>query len=84
MLDPFRRASYSAGMPVGASVAFALLRVPRGQPRPSEDQFRSALRQDRERLHYVDVRASGDVEIAGPYPIIVDGAELDEYVAWER
>ena len=71
-------------MPVGASVAFALLRVPRGQPRPSDEQFRAALRQDRERLHYPDPVVQTDVEIAGPYRITIDESELDEYVAWER
>jgi hypothetical protein len=71
-------------MPVGASVAFALLRVPRGAPRPSDEQFRAALRQDRERLHYADAAVQTEVEVAGPYRVTVDGSDLDEYVAWER
>ena len=71
-------------MPAGASVAFALLRVPRGQARPTEDQFRAALSRDRERLHHSAPRAPTEVTIAGPYAITVDGAELDEYVVWER
>jgi hypothetical protein len=71
-------------MPAGASVAFALLRVPRGQTRPTEEQFRAALTQDRERLHQPAPPAPTDVQIGGPYPITVDGAELDEYVVWER
>ena len=71
-------------MPVGASVAFALIRVPRGHARPSEEEFRAALRQDRERLHYPDLTVASEVEIAGPYAITVDGSELDEYVVWER
>jgi hypothetical protein len=71
-------------MPPGASVAFALLRVPRGEPRPSDAQFRTALEQDRDRLHQPASGIATDMQIAGPYPITVDNAELDEYVAWER
>jgi hypothetical protein len=71
-------------MPAGASVAFALLRVPRGEPRPTDEQFRAALEKDRERLHQPEPRTVTDVQTAGPYPITVDDSELDEYVAWER
>ena len=71
-------------MPSGPSLAFALLRVPRGKPRPSDEQFRSALEKDRQRLRQPAPGAPTDVQIAGPYPITVDDAELDEYVAWER
>lgn len=71
-------------MPAGASVAFALIRVPRGGARPNEAQFRAALQQDRRRLHHPDPTVPTEVESAGPYAITVDGAELDEYVVWER
>jgi hypothetical protein len=71
-------------MPSGSPLTFALLRVPRGQARPSDEQFHAALRQDRERLHQPPPSVPPDVTIAGPYAIVVDGAELDEYVAWER
>ncbi len=71
-------------MPAGASVAFALIRVPRGNARPSEEQFRAALQLDRRRLHQPDPAIPTDVEIAGPYAITVDGSDLDEYVVWER
>ena len=71
-------------MPAGASVAFALIRIPRGGARPSEEQFRAALQQDRQRLHHPDPTIPTEVEIAGPYAITVDGSELDEYVVWER
>jgi hypothetical protein len=71
-------------MPAGASVAFALIRVPRGGARPSEAEFRAALREDRQRLHQPEPAVESDVEIAGPYAIIIDGSELDEYVVWER
>lgn len=71
-------------MPAGASQAFALIRVPRGQSRPSEDQLRAALQADRERLNHPAPGAPTDMEVAGPYAILVDGAELDEYVVWER
>ena len=75
---------YPPAMPAGASVAFALIRVPRGDARPSDEQFRSALEQDRDRLHHPAPGVPTEVEIAGPYHIIVDGSELDEYVVWER
>lgn len=71
-------------MPAGASVAFALIRVPRGAARPNEEQFRAALQRDRERLHQPDPVVPTELEIAGPYAITVDGSELDEYVVWER
>jgi hypothetical protein len=71
-------------MPAGASVAFALIRVPRANARPSEEQFRAALQRDRERLHQPAPAGVSELEIAGPYPIVVDGSELDEYVVWER
>ena len=34
-----------------ASQAFALIRVPRGQSRPSEEQLRAALKADRESIN---------------------------------
>jgi hypothetical protein len=71
-------------MPAGASLAFALIRVPRGGARPSEEQFRVALQRDRERLHHPASDVPTELEIAGPYAITVDGSELDEYVVWER
>jgi len=71
-------------MPSGSPLTFALLRVPRCQARPSDEQFRVALSEDRERLHQPPPPVQPDVTIAGPYAIVVDGAELDEYVAWER
>jgi hypothetical protein len=61
-----------------------LIRVPRGGPRPSEEQFRAALRRDRDRLHHPEPVILPELSTAGPYAIIVDGAELDEYVVWER
>ena len=52
--------------------------------RPSEEQFRAALQRDRERLHHPAPAVTTEIEIAGPYAIIVDDSELDEYVVWER
>ena len=71
-------------MPAGSSGAFALLRVPRGQPRPTDEQFRRALERDRQQLHQAAERVAGDLQTAGPYEIVVGDAELDEYVVWER
>ena len=71
-------------MPAGSPIAFALLRIPRGDPAPSREQFRAALDEDRRRLHVPNGNGTPDMEIVGPYQIIVDGTELDEYVVWER
>jgi hypothetical protein len=71
-------------MAAGASLAFALIRVPRGAARPSEEQFRAALQHDRERLRQPAPRVATDLKIAGPYAIVVEGSEFDEYVVWER
>jgi hypothetical protein len=75
---------YRADMQAGASLAFALVRVPRGEPRPSEETFLDALKRDRERLRLPETNGKPELEIAGPYAITVDGQELDEYVVWER
>jgi len=61
-----------------------MIRISRGQPRPSEEAFATALKEDRQRLHLPPSDGTGEIEIAGPYPVLVDGSELDEYVAWER
>jgi len=75
---------YENVMPAGSPVAFALLRVPRGNPTPSEKKFRAALAEDRKQLHLSEQNGGDDLQIAGPYQIVVDGTELDEYVVWER
>ena len=67
----------------GASIAFVMIRLPRGE-RPSQEQFADALGEDRRRLHLPPSTGSVEFLTAGPYAIIVDGHELDEYVAWER
>jgi len=71
-------------MPAGASLAFALIRVPRGATRPSEEQQRAALQADHAQIHQPAPSAPTELHLAGPYHILVDGAELDEYVVWER
>jgi hypothetical protein len=71
-------------MSSGVSLAFALIRVPRGQPRPSEDDFRKALAADRKQLRQPAPNGAMEFTIAGPYPVVVDGADLDEWVVWER
>jgi hypothetical protein len=71
-------------MGAASAVAFTSIRVTRGAPRPTEEQFQEALRRDRERLHHPPRRTASDIQTAGPYHIQVDGAELDEYVVWER
>jgi hypothetical protein len=46
--------------------------------------LRAAIEQDRARLHLRSEDALRDLAVAGPYAIVVDGQELDEYVVWER
>jgi hypothetical protein len=71
-------------MSSATSLAFALIRIPRGQPRPSEDEFRQALAADRKQLHQPELNGTAEFTIAGPYPVVVDGADLDEWVVWEK
>lgn len=68
----------------GVSPVFALVRVRRGEPRPSEERFQQAVAQDRRRLHLPPTDCPIELEVVGPYEIVVDGTELDEYVVWER
>ncbi|MFN8641599.1 MAG: hypothetical protein U0802_08080 [Candidatus Binatia bacterium] len=71
-------------MPAGASQAFALIRLARGAAQPTEAQQRAALRADHEQIHQPAPSAPTELHVAGPYHILVDGQELDEYVVWER
>jgi len=71
-------------MPAGASQAFALIRVPRDSARPTEDELRAALLEDAARIGQPVATAPTDMQVAGPYHILVAGAALDEYVVWER
>ena len=71
-------------MAAGSPLAFTLLRLPRGAGRPSEDDFRRALEEDRAKLRLPRLNGAGDFEVTGPHPIIVDGQELDEWVVWEK
>jgi len=61
-----------------------MIRVPRGQPPPDEAQLRTAIERDRARLHLPPEKYARDVTVAGPYPVIVNHEELDEYVVWEQ
>jgi hypothetical protein len=67
-----------------APVAFALVRVPRGQPRPPHDEFQAVIRRDRERLHLAPADGPIEIEVTGPVQVVVNGAEYDEYSVWER
>lgn len=71
-------------MQAGVAVAFAMLRIPRGNTRPSEDELLEALRRDREQLHQPALNHAPDYLVAGPYHVTVDGKDLDEWVVWER
>lgn len=66
------------------ATALAVVRVPKGAPRPTDDEFRAALEEDRKRLHLDSQPLFGDIAVAGPYPVTIEGVEYDEYVVWER
>jgi hypothetical protein len=68
----------------GTASVLTMIRVPRGQPAPGEEQLRAAIERDRTRLHLAPETFARDVAVAGPYLISVNGQELDEYVVWER
>jgi hypothetical protein len=68
----------------GIPTALTVVRLPRGEPHPSDDTIRAALARDRERLHLPPEMFERDFTVAGPYAILIDGRELDEYVVWER
>jgi hypothetical protein len=68
----------------GSPLAFALLRIPRGQARPSDEEFLAALARDREQLRLPKLNGATDFETAGPYPIVYEGKDLDEWVVWEK
>jgi hypothetical protein len=65
-------------------LAFALLRVPRGAPRPSEEAFREAIARDRAKLRLPALNGHVEYAVAGPYEVVVDGSETDEYAVWEK
>ncbi len=61
-----------------------MIRVPRGAPAPTEMELRAAIEDDRTRLGLPRASTPFDVAVAGPYHVVVDGQELDEYSVWER
>lgn len=66
------------------ALAFALIRVPRGAPRPSDDACRAAIARDRAQLCLPSLNGHVEYAVAGPYEVVVDGSELDEYTVWEK
>jgi hypothetical protein len=66
------------------ALAFTLIRVPRGAPHPSEAACREALALDRARLRLPALNGHVEYAVAGPYEVIVDDNELDEYTIWEK
>jgi hypothetical protein len=71
-------------MPAGAPLVFTLIRVPRGASPPSQDACRLAVVEDRQRLHLPPANGHLELAMAGPYAVIVDGNEVDEYTVWEK
>jgi hypothetical protein len=68
----------------GTPTALTVVRLQRGAPHPSDDTIRAALAGDRQRLRLPPEKFERDFAVAGPYAILIDGRELDEYVVWER
>ncbi|GBD24812.1 hypothetical protein HRbin30_00125 [bacterium HR30] len=66
------------------ATALAIVRVPKGAPRPSDEEFRRALEEDRNQLHLEPNPEIRDFFVAGPFSITLDGQDFDEYVVWER
>jgi hypothetical protein len=71
-------------MPAGTASALTVVRVPRGRAAPSPDELHSAIERDRVRLRLPPDNGLRDLSVAGPYPVTIDGHELDEYVVWEQ
>lgn len=71
-------------MTPGTPIALATVRVARGAPRPSDEVFRAAIERDREVLRLPKANGVLDFAVAGPYPILVGGEDIDEWVVWER
>jgi hypothetical protein len=65
-------------------LAFTLIRLPRGAAHPSDAACREAIALDRSRLRLPPLNGHVDYAVAGPYAVIVDGSELDEYTIWEK
>jgi len=70
-------------MQKGTASALTVIRVSRGAPAPKPEECREALAKDRARQHLDDGAYFADFRVAGPYQILIDGQELDEYVVWE-
>lgn len=70
-------------MPAGTPIALTVVRVARGASAPAEAALREAIARDRARLRVPAGSAAPDFRVAGPYHVIVDGREIDEYVVWE-
>jgi len=65
-----------------APKALVLMRIPHGEPAPSDESIRAAIQADRRRLG-LEPANGYQYRLAGPYRIQVGGQPLDEYVAWE-
>jgi hypothetical protein len=61
-----------------------VIRVSRGAPAPKPEDVQAAIESDRAKQRLDGGKYFADFSIAGPYQVIVDGQELDEYVVWEH
>lgn len=62
--------------------ALVVLRVARDAAAPASADIRAAIAADRVRLSLPPAPLL-EYRLAGPYPVVLAGAALDEYVAWE-
>jgi len=62
--------------------ALVVMRVGRGAAPPASADIRTAIAADRTRLSLPPAPLL-EYRLAGPYPVLLGGEALDEYVAWE-
>ena len=68
----------------GTASALTVIRVSRGAPAPKQEDVQAAIASDRAKQHLDGGKYFADFSVAGPYPVTIDGQDLDEYVVWEH
>ncbi|HVN83905.1 MAG TPA: hypothetical protein VMW17_03575 [Candidatus Binatia bacterium] len=71
-------------MSVATSLALALVRVPPDAARPSPEQFRRALDDDRRALGLPPGDPDNELIVTGPERVMIGAHRFDEYTVWER
>jgi hypothetical protein len=68
----------------GTPQALAIVRVARGASRPTREQFRQALDEDRRALGLPPGDHDNELIVTGPVQVLIGTDAFDEYVVWER